>query len=45
MPTINKMVRGIRGTDMSRLSASNEALLFSIYYSAVTSMDEEDVSP
>lgn len=44
MPTVTKMVRGIRGADMSNPSPANEALLFSIYYSAVTSMEDEDVS-
>ena len=45
MPTITKMVRGSRGTDMMRLSPANEALMFSIYYAAITSMEEDDVSP
>lgn len=45
MPTITTMVHDMRGTDMSSISPRNEALLFSIYYSAVTSMEEEDVSP
>lgn len=44
MPNIMKLIRELRGTDMSALSPANEALLFSIYYSAVTSMQDEDVS-
>jgi hypothetical protein len=44
MPTVTKMVRGARGIDASNLSPANEALLFSIYYAAITSMEDEDVS-
>lgn len=43
MPTITKMLREKRTIDMSHLSPSDEALMFSIYYAAVTSMEEEDV--
>lgn len=42
MPTVRKMVREARG-DASSLSPSSEAVLFSTYYSAVVSMDDEDV--
>ncbi|KAJ5153139.1 uncharacterized protein N7482_009617 [Penicillium canariense] len=41
-PTITKMIRELRG-DMTGLTPANEALMFSIYYAAVTSMEEEDV--
>lgn len=41
-PTITKMIRDLRG-DMTGLTPANEALMFSIYYAAVTSMEEEDV--
>ncbi|KAI0140204.1 hypothetical protein GGR57DRAFT_509487 [Xylariaceae sp. FL1272] len=48
MPTISKVARHAtrhtRGTDMSRLSPVNEALLFAVYYAAVTSMEEEDIA-
>lgn len=44
MPTVTKMVRAIRGGDLSSLTPSNEALLFAIYYAAVTSMEDDDVS-
>lgn len=44
MPSVTKMVHELRGTDKSSLTPSNEALMFSIYYAAVTSMEEEDVS-
>ena len=44
MPTVTKMVRELRGTGTTRLTPSNEALLFSIYYAAITSMEEDDVS-
>ena len=43
MPTITKMVRGLQG-NMTKLSPNNEALVFSIYYAAITSMEEDDVS-
>jgi hypothetical protein len=41
-PTVTKMIRDLRG-DMTGLTPANEALMFSIYYAAVTSMEEEDV--
>lgn len=44
MPTVTKMIRDLRGSDMTSLTPANEALMFSIYYAAVTSMDEDDVS-
>ena len=44
IPTIAKMSRNLRGSDMTRLTPANEALMFSIYYAAVTSMEEDDVS-
>ncbi|KAI0455794.1 hypothetical protein F5B21DRAFT_182384 [Xylaria acuta] len=43
MPTVNKMARRSRGSDITRLTPANEALMFSIYYAAVTSMEEDDV--
>lgn len=43
IPTITKMIREKRG-NMASLSPGNEALIFSIYYAAVTSMEEDDVS-
>lgn len=45
MPTIKRMVRDLRGSDTTRLAPANEALMFSIYYAAITSMEEDDVSP
>ncbi|KAJ5692287.1 hypothetical protein N7462_001710 [Penicillium macrosclerotiorum] len=42
IPTVTKMIRDLRG-DMTGLTPPNEALMFSIYYAAVTSMEEEDV--
>ena len=44
MPTLTKMIRDLRGSDMSRLTPANEALIFSVYYAAITSMEENDVS-
>ncbi|KAJ5205913.1 Transcription factor [Penicillium cf. griseofulvum] len=43
IPTVKNMVREWRGREMKRLSPANEALMFSIYYSAITSMEEEDI--
>lgn len=42
IPTVEAMVRQNR-TKETELSAANEALLFSIYYAAVNSMEDEDV--
>ncbi|UPK91317.1 hypothetical protein LCI18_002252 [Fusarium solani-melongenae] len=42
MPAIRKMIRETRSSGTS-LSPANEALMFSIYYAAVTSMEEDDV--
>ena len=44
VPTVTKMVRDLRSSRTMRLSHSNEALMFSIYYTAITSMEEDDVS-
>jgi hypothetical protein len=44
MPTITKMIRDVRGRDAAGLTPANEALMFSIYYAAITSMEEDDVS-
>ena len=44
MPTVTKMFRDWRGTDMTRCTPANQALMFSIYYAAITSMEEDDVS-
>ncbi|KAI1736353.1 hypothetical protein F4680DRAFT_265306 [Xylaria scruposa] len=43
MPTVNKIARRSRGTDIASLTPANEALMFSIYYAAITSMEEDDV--
>ncbi|KAI0857256.1 hypothetical protein F4860DRAFT_362935 [Xylaria cubensis] len=43
MPTITKIARRSRGTDIASLTLANEALMFSIYYAAITSMEEDDV--
>jgi hypothetical protein len=44
IPSVTKMVRNSRGNTMTRLTPSHEALLFSIYYAAIISMEEDDVS-
>ena len=43
VPTVAKMVRDLRGSSMTSLTLANEALMFSIYYAVITSMDEDDV--
>lgn len=43
LPTVAKMVRDLRGGDMTSLTPANEALIFSIYYAAITSMEDDDV--
>ncbi|KAG8672662.1 hypothetical protein FPOAC1_005938 [Fusarium poae] len=42
MPTIRKMVRSSRGST-PRIDIKNQALLFSIYYAAITSMEDDEV--
>ena len=44
IPTVTKMVRGLRSKGMTRCTPANEALMFSIYYAAINSMEEDDVS-
>ncbi|KAJ8109716.1 hypothetical protein ONZ43_g6059 [Nemania bipapillata] len=45
MPTIRDMARSSRGSDITQLTPANEALMFSIYYAAVTSMEDDDETP
>ena len=45
VPTVARIVRELRGGDIKTLSPANEALMFSIYYAAITSMEDDDVSP
>ncbi|CAG7937081.1 unnamed protein product [Penicillium olsonii] len=42
LPTVRKMVRDWRGRDMQGLTPAQEALMFAIYYAAITSMENED---
>jgi len=44
MPSVSRLAREMRSKGTTSLSPSNEALLFAIYYAAVTSMEEDDVS-
>ena len=44
IPTVTKMVRDLRGSGMTGCTPAREALMFSIYYAAINSMEEEDVS-
>lgn len=37
------MVRVVRAGNTASLTSADEALLFSIYYAAITSMDEDEV--
>jgi hypothetical protein len=43
MPTIMRTVREARESRMKKLAPSDEAVLFAIYYTAVTSLEEDDV--
>ncbi|KAJ5297503.1 hypothetical protein N7508_007752 [Penicillium antarcticum] len=43
LPTIKAIVRDRRNREPKELTPANEALMFSIYYAAVTSMEEDDV--
>ncbi|KAI1109517.1 hypothetical protein F5Y14DRAFT_444644 [Nemania sp. NC0429] len=43
MPTVNNIARSSRGYDITQLTPANEALMFSIYYAAITSMEDDDV--
>lgn len=43
LPTLKNMIRELRG-DFARLTPADEALMFAIYYAAITSMEEDDVS-
>ncbi|KAE9574851.1 Bikaverin cluster transcription factor bik5 [Colletotrichum fructicola] len=42
IPTMEKLIRDMR-RNMDDLTAGHEALLFSIYYAAITSMEDEEV--
>ncbi|KAF6793785.1 transcriptional regulatory protein C139.03-like protein 10 [Colletotrichum musicola] len=42
IPTMEKLIRDMR-RNFDSLSPGNEALLFSIYYAAITSMEDEEV--
>lgn len=44
MPTVTNIARGSRGSSSSSLAPSDEALLFAIYYAAIISMEDDDVS-
>lgn len=39
---MNKLIRDLRN-NMDILTPSTEALMFSIYYAAITSLDEDEV--
>ncbi|KAL9105811.1 MAG: hypothetical protein Q9227_009067 [Pyrenula ochraceoflavens] len=43
IPTVSKIARDSSSSDRTNLTTANEALLFSIYYAAVSSMEEDDV--
>lgn len=44
IPTVRKLIRDVPGGDLSMLTPTDSALMFAIYYAAVTSMEEADVS-
>lgn len=44
VPTADKLVRETR-KNLDSLTPGNEALMFAIYFAAITSMDENDVRP
>ncbi|KAF5871563.1 putative fungal specific transcription factor domain-containing protein [Botrytis fragariae] len=43
IPAITDMIRELRGNKGKELTPTNEALMFSIYYATVTSMEEDEV--
>ncbi|KAK3392758.1 fungal-specific transcription factor domain-containing protein [Podospora didyma] len=42
VPTVTKLIRGLRD-NMDTLTPATEALMFSIYYASLTSLDEDEV--
>lgn len=44
IPTVTRMIRELPGSNLKALTPQNEALMFAIYYAAITSMEEDDVS-
>lgn len=43
MPTVIKMVGDVRG-DVTQFTPANEALMFAIYYAAISSLEDEEVT-
>ncbi|XXH00865.1 Cochaperone protein [Hypoxylon texense] len=43
MPSVHRMMGDLRDNDFSSLTPANQALMFSIYYASITSMEEDDV--
>ncbi|ATY62506.1 Fungal specific transcription factor [Cordyceps militaris] len=44
IPTVRNLMRRVPGGDLAALSPADSALMFAIYYAAVTSMEETEVS-
>lgn len=44
VPTVSQLVRDMIDSNGDGIAPNNEALMFAIYYAAITSMEEEDVS-
>lgn len=44
MPTLRKTVRDLPGGNLKHLKPAEEALMFAVYYTAITSMEEDNVS-
>jgi hypothetical protein len=45
IPTVTKIIRHWPGSRITSLTPANEALMFSIYYTAFTSAEEDVSSP
>ncbi|KAM3550846.1 hypothetical protein MY1884_008037 [Beauveria asiatica] len=43
IPTVRNMIRAVPGGDLSALSPQHSALMFAIYYAAITSMEDAEV--
>ncbi|KAK6221627.1 fungal specific transcription factor domain-containing protein [Colletotrichum tabaci] len=44
LPTLNNIVGRMRATNAPGVTAAEEALMFSVYYAAITSMDEKEIA-
>ena len=44
MPTVTELIHNLRDGNVTRLTPSNETLMFSIYYAAIIAMEDDEVS-